>query len=94
MKTICRRLIVTGLVAVLVMGVVRASAFADDKAKGLAGSWRVTITGGAGTPELPTWYQALVTFTADGGLVATITDPFFSTQDTELGANTRKTRSV
>jgi hypothetical protein len=55
------------------------SAFADESAKGLQGSRRVTIRGGAGTSELPSWYQALVTFTADGGLVATITDPLLQT---------------
>lgn len=40
----------------------------------LLGSWAVTITEGPGTPDLPDWYKALVTFTPRGGLVATITD--------------------
>jgi hypothetical protein len=94
MKTIHRTFIVTGLIAVLVIGGSRASAFAADKAKGLAGSWRVTITGGAGTPELPSWYQALVTFTADGALVATITDPFLNTGHGAWGKKEKDTFAI
>lgn len=78
-RTILRSFIVIGIITVLVAGIASTSAFADEKTKGLQGSWRVTITGGAGTPDLPSWYQALVTFGADGGLVATITDPFLNT---------------
>ena len=78
-KTILRSFIVIGIITVLVVGIASSSAFAEEKTKGLQGSWKVTITGGAGTPDLPSWYQALVTFGADGGLVATITDPFLNT---------------
>ena len=66
-------------IALLIFAVGPAVSFADDNSKGLEGSWRVTITGGSGTPELPRWYQALVTFDRNGGLVATITDPFLNT---------------
>lgn len=52
--------------------------FADQKSESLEGSWTVTITAGAGTPVLPKWYKALVTFTPAGGLVATITDPLLN----------------
>ena len=45
----------------------------------IAGSWRVRIVGGPGTPPLPSWYGALATFTRDGGLVATIRDSSIST---------------
>ena len=78
-KTILQSFIVLEVVTVLVVGVASYSAFAEEKTKGLHGSWKVTITEGAGTPDLPSWYQALVTFGPDGGLVATITDPFLNT---------------
>jgi hypothetical protein len=52
--------------------------FAESKGK-LEGSWSVRITGGPGTPTLPSWYRALVTFTREGGLAATITDSSIST---------------
>jgi len=45
----------------------------------LEGSWTVGITGGQGTPDLPSWYKAQVTFTPGGGLVATITDASIQT---------------
>jgi hypothetical protein len=77
-RIIGRSFVVTGIITVLFAAIGSFSAFADEKAKGLPGSWRVTITAGAGTPELPSWYQTLVTFGADGGLVATITDPFLN----------------
>jgi hypothetical protein len=69
------------------------SAFADQ-AKELQGSWRVTITAGAGTPDLPSWYQALVTFNADGGLVATITDPLLNTGHGAWGKKEKDSFSV
>jgi hypothetical protein len=68
-KIVARGSIATGVAAFLVVAVGSFSASADEKPKGLQGSWRVTITGGVGTPVLPSWYQALVTFGADGGLV-------------------------
>ena len=52
---------------------------ADDSAAQLEGSWVVSIAGGDGTPPLPTWYRAFVTFSRNGGLVATITDATIST---------------
>lgn len=59
-------------------GMSQSASFAESKSK-LAGTWRVSITEGAGTPDLPDWYQALVTFTEQGGVVATITDSSIST---------------
>jgi hypothetical protein len=46
---------------------------------GIPGAWVVSITGGPGTPPLPNWYRALATFTDDGGLIQTITDPSIGT---------------
>jgi hypothetical protein len=66
-------------ITVLIVAAPNRSIAGDDKAKGLEGSWRVTITGGPGTPTLPDWYQALVTFVPNGGLIATITDPLLQT---------------
>jgi hypothetical protein len=54
-------------------------AAAARKSTSLRGSWIVRITGGAGTPALPSWYGSQVTFTSDGGVVATITDPYIHT---------------
>jgi hypothetical protein len=93
-RTILRSFIGTGIITVLVLGIASSSAFANEKAKGLQGSWRVTITGGAGTPVLPSWYQALVTFGADGGLVATITDPFLNTGHGAWGKKEKNTFAV
>lgn len=93
-RTILRSFIVIGIITVLVVGIASSSAFADEKTKGLQGSWRVTITGGAGTPDLPSWYQALVTFGADGGLVATITDPFLNTGHGAWGKKEKNTFAV
>ena len=70
-------LAIVGTVALLLGPSGAAPSLADSKE--LVGSWSVTITGGPGTPPLPTWYAALVTFDRDGGLVATITDPLIST---------------
>jgi len=72
-----RMFCLAGLIAVLLVAIAQSPGFADDDARGLEGSWRVTIT--AGTPELPSWYQALVTFAPGGGLVATVTDPLLNT---------------
>jgi hypothetical protein len=47
--------------------------------EGIEGAWIVSITGGPGTPTLPNWYRALATFTDDGGLIQTITDPSIGT---------------
>ncbi len=69
--------IIVGTVALLVGPLGTAPSFADTKE--LVGTWSATITGGPGTPPLPTWYGALVTFDRDGGLVATITDPLITT---------------
>lgn len=64
-------------IAILVIGSQQSSA--DQNFKGILGSWVVTITEGPGTPDLPDWYSALVTFSPGGGLVATITDSQLST---------------
>ena len=45
----------------------------------IEGAWVISITGGAGTPPLPSWYKALATFAPDGGLIETITDPLIGT---------------
>jgi hypothetical protein len=85
--------ILTGVIVLI--AVATAPAFADSKPKGLeGGSWRVTITAGPGTPELPTWYQALVTFDASGGLVATITDPLLKTGHGAWNKNGKQTFPV
>lgn len=73
-------LIIIGVMAVLVtvMGACSSSDASSD-GRQIEGSWVVTITEGPGTPDLPSWYAALVTFGGGGGLVATITDPLLST---------------
>lgn len=78
-KRILRTFVATGVIAILMAAIGSPSSSADKKSKRLEGSWRVTITGGPGTPPLPSWYQALVTFSPGGGLVATITDPLLNT---------------
>ena len=88
------RFILAGVMTVLIVATANPSAFADGKANGLEGSWRVTITGGEGTPNLPTWYQALVTFGPDGGLVATITDPLLQTGHGAWGKTGKQTFAV
>ena len=55
------------------------SSFADNAPEGILGSWVVAITEGPGTPDLPVWYRAHVTFVPGGGLVASITDPLLTT---------------
>ena len=72
------------IVAVVILTALTGSgvALAEQKAKShasLEGSWTVGITGGQGTPDLPSWYKAQVTFTPGGGLVATITDASIQT---------------
>jgi hypothetical protein len=74
------------IVGVVIVAALAGSqvAFPDQKSKSssgaaLTGSWNVRIVGGPGTPPLPSWYQADVTFDRDGGLVATITDPSINT---------------
>ena len=74
--------VVVAVVAAALVGSQVALPAQQSKAKtdtALTGSWNVRITGGAGTPSLPSWYQADVTFDRDGGLVATITDPSIQT---------------
>ena len=65
--------------AVLFVGAATPSETVGASKGALEGSWRVSIAGGTGTPTLPDWYGALVTFTHEGGLVATITDGTIST---------------
>jgi hypothetical protein len=77
-----RTLIAIALVGGLTALVGSQDALAAQKSKStppLLGSWRVTITGGPGTPPLPSWYGSLVTFSPGGGAVATITDPNIQT---------------
>lgn len=88
------RFFMPGVMTVLIVATADPSAFADSKASRLEGSWRVTITGGTGTPPLPTWYQALVTFGQDGGLVATITDPLLQTGHGAWGKKGKQTFAV
>ena len=67
------------VVAILTALVGSQAALTDQrstsKPASLEGSWTVSITEGAGTPDLPSWYTAQVTFTPGGGMVATISDP-------------------
>ena len=72
-------LIVIATLAAMLVGAASPSETGGESKGALEGSWRVTITGGEGTPTLPDWYGALVTFTHEGGLVATITDGTIST---------------
>ena len=78
-----RALAVIALIAILPVVTVTRFALAEQKRESsndpLAGSWAVTITEGPGTPDLPNWYKALVTFSPGGGLVATITDALLKT---------------
>src|SRR5437773_1227389 len=92
-RAILRSFITVGITIVLVVGIGGPSAFAEN-AKGLQGSWRVKITGGAGTPELRSWDQSLVTFGGDGGLVATMTDPFLNTGHGTWGKKEKNTFAV
>ena len=52
----------------------------DSHGPSIVGAWEVTITSldWPGGP-LPDWYRARATFTQDGGLVQTVTDPFITT---------------
>ena len=72
-------LIVIAVLAAMLFGAASPSETIAESKGALEGSWRVTISGGEGTPPLPDWYGALVTFTREGGLVATITDGAIST---------------
>ena len=68
----------TGVLLLLVTALTPLPSFADLQGK-IEGAWLVSITGGQGTPPLPNWYRALATFTRDGGLIETITDPSIGT---------------
>lgn len=78
-----RGLAVIALITILPVVTVTRLALAEQKRESsndpLQGSWAVTITEGPGTPDLPNWYKALVTFSPGGGLVATITDALLKT---------------
>jgi len=66
------------VIAILIALIGSQGALTDQRSKSkpssLYGSWTVSITEGPGTPDLPPWYKAQVTFTSGGGLVATISD--------------------
>jgi hypothetical protein len=64
---------------VLVSLVTPGSILAEHHHGSIEGAWVISITGGAGTPPLPSWYKALATFAPDGGLIETITDPLIGT---------------
>jgi hypothetical protein len=73
------RLAVALLMMIALSIAIPPASHADDSAAPLEGSWVVSIVGGNGTPLLPAWYRAFVTFSRNGGLVATITDATIST---------------
>lgn len=69
------------LAIAVVLATTVATARADrSSARTLVGSWVVTITAlnWPGGP-LPSWYRAYATFTGDGTIVQTVTDPFITT---------------
>ena len=78
-----RSLTVIAVITILTVLTGNGFAFAEQRSNSsgdsLEGSWAVSIKEGPGTPDLPDWYQALVTFSPRGGLVATITDPLLKT---------------
>ena len=78
-ERIMRIVVLIGVTTVFLAALGSYPSFADEKSESIEGSWTVTITGGPGTPPLPTWYGALVTFTPNGGLISTITDPLITT---------------
>src|SRR5919204_1177155 len=81
-STATRTLTAIALLALLATLAAAPGALAAKKSRArasLLGSWSVTITGGRGTPQLPDWYGAQVTFSPGGGAVATITDPNIQT---------------
>src|SRR2546430_4113340 len=71
-------LLICILTGVVLTVVAQRSSFADEQGK-IEGAWVISITGGEGTPPLPNWYRALATFTHEGGLIETITDPSIGT---------------
>src|SRR3990170_7662610 len=93
-KRILAAFVVTGVIAILIAAICSPSSSADEKSKRLEGSWMVTITGGPGTPPLPSWYQALVTFSPGGGLVASITDASLNTGHGAWGKAGKQTFAV
>ena len=70
--------ITLGALVFLFTALAPSASFADIQGK-IEGTWRVSITGGPGTPPLPDWYGALATFIRGGALIQTITDPFIGT---------------
>jgi hypothetical protein len=80
MKLVSRFFVCVAIGAVLaVVAPTSASADHGDQQGQIEGAWVVSITGGPGTPPLPSWYQALATFTREGSLIETITDPSIGT---------------
>jgi hypothetical protein len=69
----------TAILMALVGGGLAHGAEKPKAKASLEGSWTVRITGGPGTPALPTWYGAQMTAIPGGGLIATITDPNIQT---------------
>lgn len=82
-RKMIRALTVIAVMSIFTVVTGNRFALAEQKSKSsddsLEGSWTVTIKEGPGTPELPSWYKALVTFNPGGGLVATITDALLKT---------------
>jgi hypothetical protein len=72
-------IVVAASLTALIGGGIGSAATKSKPQVAFNGSWSVTITGGPGTPALPTWYGAQLTVVPDGGLVATITDPDIQT---------------
>ena len=72
-------IILAAILTALIGGGTASAAKKESQKTDFHGSWRVTITGGPGTPPLPTWYGAHLNVVTDGGLIATITDPNIQT---------------
>ena len=83
MSKTTRILTVTAMIAFLTVPGREGGVHAEQATRApeslLLGSWSVRIQEGPGTPDLPDWYKALVTFSPGGGLVATITDALLKT---------------
>jgi hypothetical protein len=76
-KKILLVLIMAGITVILVTAMVTQSRLSSASSPGqqMEGSWLVAVAG----EGLPRWYSALATFTRDGGVVQTVTDPLIST---------------